>query len=293
MEKVLYINLPDGADYRGVELAEDGRIGIVYTDKVLLTTAIPMPMPLIGGTKVYQKDNGTPYWYCKIKEGKDEFMCLYFDDLTETDLLYDENGKQREFTTDREKNLKADILKALNNKPIKGFTWLPVYEPSLYCKGNVQYVSGENVLTGLTCHQWEKLFNYYSPINGSHMASITTYFLLLLRWLKDGLATIEQLAVNSKEIGHYYDSENAKHRFEKTGERQFGGLKGFVGNTYKIVKDSESFSRFSAVGGSFNSYGNNSMLDIYHYPLGDVTRLLNRPCNKTRKEGVGLLELEK
>lgn len=165
MEKVLYINLPDGADYRRVEVTEDGRNGIVYTEKcvnneetikVPLATALPKPTPLIGGTEVYQKDNGTPYWYCKIKKGRDEFMHLYFGDLTEADLLYDENGKPRKFTTDRQKKFKADVLKALKNKPKKGFTWIPVYEPSSDGKGSVQYVSGKNVLRKLTSYQWEK-----------------------------------------------------------------------------------------------------------------------------------------
>lgn len=32
-EKVMYVNLPDGAEYRRVEVTEDGRIGIVYTEQ--------------------------------------------------------------------------------------------------------------------------------------------------------------------------------------------------------------------------------------------------------------------
>lgn len=293
MEKVLYIDLPDGADYRRVEVTEDGRIGIVYTEQCVnngksikksLATAIPKPIPLIGGTDVYQKDNGTNYWYCKIKDGRDEFMCLYFGDLTENDILYDENGKRRKFFTNKQRKFKADVLKALDNKPKKGFTWIPVYEPSSDGEGNVQYVSRENVLRKLNSYQWENLFKNYSTENGSHMASITTNFLLLLRWLKDGLATVEQLADDSMEIGHFWDSENPKHDFEKTGERQFGGLYGFAGNTYKIVKDSESSSGFSVLGGNYDGDG-------YKYPLSDVGHG-NHP-NLIINYGVGLVELEK
>ena len=116
------------------------------------------------------------------------------------------------------------------------------------------------------------------------MATITTYFLLLLRILKDGFATIEQLADDSKEIGHYWNSKDAKHKYEKTGERQLGGLYGFAGNTVKIVKDSESSSGFSLLGGSYNGNG-----DIY--PLADVNHG-NCPYN-TKYDGVGLLELIK
>ena len=44
-------------------------------------------------------------------------MHLYFEDLTETDLLYDANGKKRKFTTEKQKNFKDNVLKALKNKP--------------------------------------------------------------------------------------------------------------------------------------------------------------------------------
>lgn len=292
-EKVLYINLPDSASYRRVEVTEDGRIGIVYAEqdvsneesiKAPLTVSIPEPIPLIGGTEVYQKDNGTPYWYCKIKEGRDEFMHLYFEDLTERDVLYDANGKKRKFVTERQKKFKTNALKALKNKPTEGYRWIPVFEPSKDSKGNLQYVTGAEVLRGLNSYDWENWFNKYSPDNGSHEASITTYFLLALRWLKDGIATLEQLAGDSKEIGHYCNSENARHNFEKTGEREFGGLYGFVGNTYKIVKDSESSSGFSLVGGAYNIRGNVS-------PLADVKH--DSYPNSTTYFGVGLLELTK
>ena len=78
------------------------------------------------------------------------------------------------------------------------------------------------------------------------MASVATYYLLLLRWLQDGIITLYQLCHDSSEIGNFWDSPNAKQEYEMTGERQFGGLHGFVGNTIKIVKNS---STFYAVGG--------------------------------------------
>lgn len=291
-EKVMYIQLPDGVEYRRVEVAEDGRIGIVYAETCVnkketiknICVSIPKPTALIDGTEVYQKDNGLPYWYCEIKEGRDEFMHLYFDDLTENDLLYNANGNERKFATNGQKKFKANVLKALKNKPQEGYRWIPVFEPSKDLKGNLKYVAGENVLRGLKSYEWEKRFKEYSPQNGSQQASITTYFLLALRWLKDGVATIEQLADDSKEIGHYRNSENAKHCFEKTGEREFGGLFGFVGNTYKIVKDSESSSGFSLVDGSYIHHG-------YEYPLADVSH--SDFPDHTYNHGVGLLELTK
>ena len=288
-EKAIRINLPEGAEYRRVEVTDDG-ISIIYAEETANDTvkvsktvskAIPKPTPLIGGTEVYQKE-GLPYWYCKIKDGRDEFMHLYFGDLTNDDILYTEDGKKRKFVTERQKKFRADVMKALENIPEEGFRWIPVYEPSKDDGDNLQYVSGVNVLRGLSSYDWEEAFQNYSPENGSRMSSITTYFLLLLRLLKDGFATIVQLADDSAEIGNYWDSKNAKHEFEKTGERQLGGLYGFAGNTYKIVKDSESSSGFSLLG-SYYCYNG------YIYPLADVG--LDSDPSGTTYHGVGLLEL--
>lgn len=285
-EKVLYINLPDGAYYRRVEVTENGRIGIVYTEQDAVS--IPKPIPLIDGTEVYQKDNGTPYWYCKIKAGRDEFMHLYFEDLTEKYLLYDENGRKRQFVTERQKKFKDNALKALKNKPTEGYRWIPVFEPSIDSKGNLRYVAGAEVLRKLTPYDWEDGFKEYSSKNGSQLAPITTYFLLALRWLKDGVASLEELADDSKEIGHYWNSENTKHDFERTGEREFGGIYGFVGNTYKTVKDSESSSGFSFVGGCYRDTGGTSG---FGSPLANVKHNLSPRFPDSL--GVALLELTK
>ena len=324
-EKALRIELPQGAEYRRVEVTDSG-ISIIYAEESVDTvmesseaettkstqvvesekpfinrrvkraprfeassisetsSQIPTskPTPLIGGTDVYQKDNGTNYWYCKIKGGRDEFMYLYFGDLTSDDLLYDAEGKERRFYTAREREFKINVLNALEHRPESGFVWIPVYEPSKDSDGNLQYVSGEKVLRELNCYTWEETFNNYSPENGSRMASMTTYHLLLLRWIKDGIATVEQIANDSAEIGHFYDSPNAKGYLEKTGERQFGGLYGFVGNTYKVVKDSEAVSGFSNCGSSYAYTGRK-------IPLADVVH--DSYPYLTMQYGVGLIEL--
>jgi hypothetical protein len=288
-EKVMYVILPKNAEYRKAYVTEDGKVAITYAEETGIDSsktvlkALPEPTSLAGGTEVYQKE-GLPYWYCKIKDGRDEFIHLYFGDLTDDDLLYCADGKKRKFITERQKKFRADVMKALKNMPKEGFRWIPVYEPSMDKCGNLMYVSGENVLRNLNSYEWEEIFRKYSPENGSRMSSITTYFLLLLRLLKDGYATIEQLADDSKEIGQYWDSENAKHELKKTGERQLGGLYGFAGNTYKIVKDSESSSSFSLLGGSYDFSGDN-------YPLADVRH--DGTPYLTNYYGVGLLELTK
>jgi len=67
---------------------KEEKVNVTVTE----VSKIPKPTPLIGGTEVYQKE-GLPYWYCRIKNGRDEFMHLYFGDLTNEDILYNEDGK--------------------------------------------------------------------------------------------------------------------------------------------------------------------------------------------------------
>ena len=280
IEKGIRIKLPASAEYRRVEVTDRG-ILVIYAEENHISKALPKPPPLIGGTEVYQKE-GLPYWFCKIKD-RDEFMSLYFGDLSSDDVRYTADGKRRKFVTEKQKKFRKNVLKALN-MPTEGFRWIPVYEPSLGEDNNLQYVAGKEVLRKLTVHEWEEKCQNYSPENESKMATITTYFLLLLRLMKDGFATLEQVADNSKEIGHFWDSNDAKYEFEKTGERQLGGLYGFVGNTRKIVKDSESSTGFSLLGGTYRLHGDEN-------PLANVVRG-NYP-GSIKADGVALLELIK
>ena len=73
-EKVMHVKLPEGAKYQKVEVTADGEIAIHYVEECnenneatqtaqIVSKANPKPEPLIGGTEVYQKENGTNYWY--------------------------------------------------------------------------------------------------------------------------------------------------------------------------------------------------------------------------------------
>lgn len=286
----MWLDLPEGTEYQKVIVAGKTRVGIAYVEectyqqKEKAKVEIPKPKALVGGSEVYQNDE-VPYWYCKIKNGRDTFMHVYMEDLTEYDLLYDsKTGRKRKFSTARQKKYKRDVLEALANKPKEGFRWIPVYEPSPVPNSIIQFVEGERPLVGLSCPEWDKILKEYSPENESAIISKTTYFLLSLRWLKDGFATLEQLADHSGEIGNYGNSENAKHDFEKTGERKFGGIYGFVGNTYIIVEDPNSESGYSLLGGCCNSSGNRT-------PFADVDFILNRYSKSTNS--VSVPELKK
>lgn len=269
-EKVLQVKLPQGAKYRDVIVTDRGILNIVYSKD---DTEGSKPQKLIGGTEVYQKE-GMPYWFCKIKDGRDEFMHIFMDDLSDEDLFYDSNGTEREFVTDEEIEFKENVLKALENKPKEGYRWLPVYEPSVDSINGLKYVSGEEPATGIYVKEWENLFSNYSKENSSCISTKTTYFLLLLRWLKDSIATFDQIVHCSSHIGNY-NRKGEGNRKENTGERFFGGLYGFVGNTYKIIRDFNSEPIYFLAGGCYFSSGKKETLshverDYYFYEESTV-----------------------
>ena len=204
----------------------------------------------------------------------DEEGNLNFEtDANEEDLLYDsKTGEKRTFDTGSKKKFKKHVLKALANKPEEGFRWIPVYEPSLTPNGELRFVKTEEPLVGLKCHEWTKKLIKYSPENESDMSSKTTYYLLLLRWLKDGVATLEQLV----DLEHDRNSKNVK----SDSERKFGGLDGFL-NSFKIVEDTNSGSGYSLLG-----YGAGNKYQIANFCY--IKQLGNRS-----DESIALMELKK
>lgn len=293
-KKIFWFDLTQNEQYRGT-MIEGKRIGIVYeetNDNISLvkneeTTKqpiIPKPERLIGGTEVYQKP-GIPYWYCRIKNGRDEFCHLYVKDLNTGDLLIDpKTGKRREFETPEEKEFVSNVLEAIRYKPKEGYIWIPVYESTLDEQEQLQFVPGKKPKTGLYTDEWEKLAERYSPENGSRMLRKRTYFLIALRWIKDGIATIDQVVKMSTEIGNYYDSENSsKNDFEETGKRHFGGICWGAGNTFKILKDFNSLFEYSIAGGAYFCYGKSN----------SMSKIEDVDSNQRYDHSLGLVELQK
>ena len=169
--------------------------------------------------------------------------------------LYDADGKERVFSTYNQEEFKDYVLDALKNKPENGFVWIPVYNPSRGSYGSIQYVFSKDVVLDVAINEWKKFLNKYSPENGSQMASVTIYFLLLLRWLKDGIITLEQICYES-------DGET----LEVTENREFGGLCEFFGDICKIVENTGSSVGYAEIGGSSLEYYSLSDLNFTNTP---------------------------
>ena len=137
-------------------------------------------------------------------------------------------------------------------------------------EGNICFKAGMKPAVGkLSVKDWKRVAKEFMPEKGSRLGTTKeriAFLGLLIKYLieekgyevKDAWKAV---CDQSKDLGHYWDSENAKHEFEDTGSRQIGEWCD-LGNTCKITEEDEA-SGFSLVGGGYGSNGDS-------YPLADL-----------------------
>lgn len=114
----------------------------------------------------------------------------------------------------------------------------------------VVFQKGKRPAVGHSYNWWVETASKMSPVEGRqwHIATEYQYYAFLV-WLINQLVKIgksveealHQVVLDSKELGHYYDSENSTkgEDFEFTGSRCVCGLYDLA-NTFKILQYSNS-----------------------------------------------------
>lgn len=128
-------------------------------------------------------------------------------------------------------------------------------------EGNICFKAGMKPAVGKSPNWWKETAKKFMPEKGSRLGTTKeriAFLGLLIRYLieeKGYTVSNAWKAVcdQSKDLGHYWDSENAKHDFEDTGSRQVGEWYDLA-NTYKITVDDEA-GGFSLIGGFFGDNG--------------------------------------
>lgn len=176
--------------------------------------------------------------------------------------------------TEQEKQFKRAVKKAIK-AGVHDF-WRPVCDPSFDDDGRICYEPGKMPAVGKKCEWWEKNAKNFCPERGSRLGTKYEYIAFLAVLIKELVAsgkTLEwawnAICNDSKELGHYRDSENAKEDFEPTGSREICGWCDLA-NSYKIVAKNKEGGGFWFVGGSYrddNHY-------FYRYCLSAL-----RSCN--------------
>ena len=151
----------------------------------------------------------------------------------------------------------------------------PIYDPSE--DGNIiAYQKGKKPAVGHSYNWWVETASKMSAVDGIHWHLATEYqYYAFLVWLINQLAkegesvdvAIEMVVLDSKELGHYYDSENSTEGkgFEDTGSRCVCGVYDLA-NTYKILSCSNKEAGGFWLGDGYYYGGGN------FYPLAYLAR---------------------
>lgn len=140
----------------------------------------------------------------------------------------------------------------------------PIYDPSL--EGDkVVYEKGKVTAVGHSFNFWKQKAKEMPGIDGYAWKVGTEYqYYAFLVWLINNLVdkgwkiddAIKAVVLDSKELGHYWNSDNAKHEFETTGSREICGMCDLA-NTFKILScTNDEVGGFWLAGGSCDCNSN-------------------------------------
>ena len=158
-----------------------------------------------------------------------------------------------------EMEFKKQLTEAIK-KGVKDF-WRPKYDPSFNEEGNgICYVEGMKPAVGKSYNWWNKVAKAFYPERHSRLGTKSEYvaFLgVLIKKLVESGWKVEKawraVCCDSKELGHYWNSTNAKHTFEDTGSREICGFFDLA-NTYKILAEDEEAGGFWLADGNYYCY---------------------------------------
>ena len=139
---------------------------------------------------------------------------------------------------------------------------VPVCDPSIDENGSLQFVAGCKPAVGYSYNELKEI----AIKNGVQLGSKNQYVLFLAtiihRLVEEGWSKADAffaVCTDSTQLGHYWNSEKARHYFEVTGSRKIAG-KCDLANTYKILRNDEKGGGFWVASGDYKFYGFNNPL---------------------------------
>ena len=197
---------------------------------------------------------------------------------------------QYEPKTEEEYQLKELLTKVIK-KGIKDF-WRPRLDPSFNDDGRgICYKPGSEPAVARSYNWWKKAAKDFDTKRSSRLGTKSEYVaflgVLIKALVNEGWSVEEAwhaVCQDSKKLGHYWNSEDAKHEFEPTGSREICGFFDLA-NTFKILAEDEDEKTggFWLAGGNYYDY-------CYNYPLSGLYH--GSDCNDDDDDSVGWLVLE-
>jgi len=201
-------------------------------------------------------------------------------------LSMDDEFMQYQPKTAREKEFK-DLLEDVIRNGIDDF-WHPRIDPTLDEVENICFKVGKKPAVGNSYNWWRENAKKFNPKRNSRLGTKSQYIAFLGVLIKALVAegwpvskAWDAVCDDSRQLGHYWNSENAKSDFEPTGSREIVGFYDLA-NTCKLLAEDEEAGGFWLASGSYlgDSIGN-SLVDLgYGYD-----------CDGGLNRGVGWLVL--
>lgn len=185
---------------------------------------------------------------CHLREG-------IFKKVPASELSLNDKFMNHIPKTKQEKNLMEEVKKVIT-VGMYDF-WRPVCDPSLDNKGRICYEPGKMPAVDKSYNWWAKKAKEFFPERGSRLGTKSEYVAFLATLIKELVATGWKVADawyavcnDSKKLGHYRNSKDAKNGFESTGSREVCDWCD-LGNVYKIVAEDKETGVFWVAGGCY------------------------------------------
>lgn len=220
----------------------------------------------------------------EIKVNGDDFILVDVESLS-----MDDEFMQYEVSTIRELTAKYVISNAICSG-VKNF-YRPKCDPSFTnCGESICFAFGKKPAVGKSYNWWESNAKEFCPERNSRLGTKLQYgaFLgvLIKKLVESGweVATAWNAVCNdSRELGHYLNSEGASYAWEPTGSREICGFFDLA-NAYKILAEDEEADGFWLTDGTHYNYS-------YRGPLANLNH--DNDCFYDEKHsGVGWVVLD-
>ena len=199
--------------------------------------------------------------------------------LTDTFMSYEPKIKSEE-------EFKETLTEVIKNG-IRDF-YRPAMDPSFLDSENtkIHYKAGEKPAVGKSYNWWEETVKDSKWCFGTKAQYVAFIGILIKRLVAKGWTYCEAwhaVCNDSKNLGHYSNSDNAKNQLEETGSREIYGFSDLA-NTYKILAKDEEAGGFWFVSGGY-------VFNSCYFPLAELG--LSNSYKNNHDGGVAWLVLNK
>lgn len=230
-----------------------------------------------------QNKNGTYTVVQRNVVSTPEFVLIKAEEISLEDEFM-----QHEPKTKKEAEFK-ELVKEVIERRIKNF-WRPIYDPVLTDDDRICFEPGKKPAIGKSYIWWKGEAKMFLPKNKSRLGTRLEYVAFLAVLIKKLVEEGEPLGAawnlvcnDSRDLGHYINSEDAREELEPTGSRAICGFYDLA-NTDKFLAEDVETGGFWLASGCYTA-------ESYFRPLADLGRYTF--CNNTINCTVGWLVLEK